>query len=747
MPAKIRILPDRVANQIAAGEVIERPAAVVKELVENALDAGATRVEVEFRHGGRSLMRIEDNGSGMSRDDALLALERHATSKITEAADLDRLGTLGFRGEAVPSIASVSHFQLQTREPAADAGTEVVVNGGRLVHVRECGRPPGTRIEVAHLFNSVPARRKFLKSDSTEAAHIIHAVRLYALAFPRVAFSLIEDGRAIFRSPRCDTLAERVAGIFGRQIVDGLIPVEAAENGMRLAGLIGGPGQGRSTRHEMLTFINHRPVDSRTLNYALIESFHESLPKGRYPVAFVFFEIDPAAVDVNVHPAKREVRFRSEPAVRGVVSRALLETLRAHGRSAAGKARLDDATPRPMGENPKSQTDKSQTITGAGAPRCGTGVPVGSSGTGVPPVGLGGLGVPPMLPPNEYGRDARATRSAAPAPAFPTPRVLPPALPPGIQKPITPSPPPPSSRAPATAGNAPATAGNASTAAGNAPAASGTAYAASGNAPTASGEAPAAEGNVTPAAATATPAGAGYATPTGAGTGNATAAGAGNATPTAAGSAIRDPHGRHGVSPGTAFPRTAPAWRYLGLAHSTYALFETASGLVLLDRRAAHERIWFERLRGQFRSGEVPSQRLLLPVPVELDAIATALLLDRLDFFNRHGFEIAEFGRNFFRIESVPAWMEPADAEPFVRDLLGALREGRLQDKSIDLARDELARLAVAKAIRLPAMVGESEIRSTLGHLFACETPLTSPAGRPTFIELTQSELARRFAR
>ncbi len=627
MPAKIRILPDRVANQIAAGEVIERPAAVVKELVENALDAGATRVEVEFRHGGRSLMRVEDNGSGMSRDDALLALERHATSKITEAADLDRLGTLGFRGEAVPSIASVSHFQLQTREPSADAGTEVVVNGGRLVHVRECGRPPGTRIEVAHLFNSVPARRKFLKSDATEAAHIITLVRLYALAYPRVAFTLVEDGRAIFRSPRCDTLAERVAGIFGRQIADGLIPVEAAENGMRLAGLIGGPGQGRSTRHEMITFINHRPVDSRTLNYALIESFHESLPKGRYPVAFIFFEIDPAAVDVNVHPAKREVRFRSEAAVRGFVIRAILETLRAHGQAVAGKAGMDDAEAPPAGENSKPQRDNSQTITGAGAPRCGT-------------------GVPPVLPPNEHGRPARATRPGAAAPAFAAPRILPPQPPAGIRQ----QPPP--------AG-------------------------------------PAAPGAAAPPQA-------------------------------------RNPHS---------------VWRYLGLAHSTYALFETASGLALLDRRAAHERIWFERLRDQFRSGDVPGQRLLLPVPVELDAIATALLLDRLDFFNRHGFEITEFGRNFFRIESVPAWMEPADADPFVRDLLGALREGRLQDKNIDIARDELARLAIAKAIRLPATVSESEIRSVLAQLFSCQTPLTSPSGHPTFIEIPRSELARRFAK
>ena len=187
------------------------------------------------------------------------------------------------------------------------------------------------------------------------------------------------------------------------------------------------------------------------------------------------------------------------------------------------------------------------------------------------------------------------------------------------------------------------------------------------------------------------------------------------------------------------------SWRFLGLAHGAYALFETPAGLVLLDRRAAHERIWFERLQAQFRAGVVPSQRLLLPVPVELDPIATALLLDQLAFFNGHGFEIVEFGRNFFRIEGVPAWMEPVDAEPFVRDLLGALRDGRLQAKNVDVARDELARLAVAKAIRLPETAGETELQGVLTQLFACRTPLSSPAGRPTQIELSHGELARRF--
>jgi DNA mismatch repair protein MutL len=328
---KIRILPDRVANQIAAGEVIERPAAVVKELVENALDAGATRIEVEFRHGGRSLMRIEDNGA---RDGP----GRRAAGAGAPRDEQDRRGggprpagelRLPRRGAAVDR----ERVALRTADAdeGQDTGTEVLVNGGKFVHVRDCGRPVGTRIEVTHLFNSVPARRKFLKTDQTESAHIIQCVRLYALACPQVSFSLIEDGRVIFRSPQCSTLAERVGEIFGRQTAAALVPLEAAEAGMRLGGLIGRPGTGRATRHEMIVFVNQRPVDSRTLNYALIESYHESLPKGRYPLAFVFFECDPAAVDVNVHPAKREVRFRSEPAVRSFVIRAVLARLRELG--------------------------------------------------------------------------------------------------------------------------------------------------------------------------------------------------------------------------------------------------------------------------------------------------------------------------------------------------------------------------------------------------------------------------------
>ncbi|MCS6243340.1 MAG: DNA mismatch repair endonuclease MutL [Opitutus sp.] len=627
--AKVRILSDRVANQIAAGEVIERPAAVVKELVENAIDAGATRVEVEFRHGGRSLMRIEDNGHGMSRDDALLALERHATSKINEADDLNRLASFGFRGEALPSIASVSRFTLQTREAAADVGSEILVNGGKFVHVHDCGRPVGTRIEVAQLFNSVPARRKFLKTDATEAAHIITGVRLYALAFPKVAFTLIEDGRVIFRSPECVDLMGRVAEIFGRQLAGELMPIDVAENGMRLSGLIGRPGAGRSTRHEMITFINQRPVDTKAINYALIESYHESLPKGRYPLAFVFFEIDPAAVDVNVHPSKREVRFRSETQVRGFIIRAVLARLRDWADSASRPA-----------FNAAVEVDSPQAATRPPAATEAKPLPSGLQRLATPLIAL------PQPP-------RAAVAPSAPQPSAPLPQLR-------AQPEVARATPPAASSGPslgATAGPKP-------------------------SAPLAP------------------------------------------ATTTAVG-----------------------GWRFLGVAHGTYALFETRAGLVLLDRRAAHERIWFERLQAQFRDGSVPSQRLLLPVPMELDPIASALLLDRLEFLNGHGFEVVEFGRNFFRIEGMPAWMAPGDAEPFVRELLGALRDGRLQESQIDVARDQLARLAAARAVRLGETVSEAAMLSLVGQLFACRAPLTSPGGTPTHIELSQGDLARRFQR
>lgn len=326
--AQIRILSDNVANQIAAGEVVERPMSVIKELLENAIDAGATRIVIEFRNGGKSFMAIEDNGCGMSPDQALLALERHATSKIRETADLDTICSFGFRGEALPSIASVSHFVLRTRPAEADAGAEILVEGGKYRHCREVGMPAGTRIEISRLFFNVPARLKFLKTENTEAAHITRCVRLYAVAHPEIAFTLWENGREIFRSPAGTDLRARVGAIWGRQLSEDLIPLCESEGiGMRVRGLVGKPGVSRTSRTEMVTIVNGRPVDNRTMAYSLVESFHTLIPRGRYPLAFLFLDIDPHAVDVNVHPAKREVRFRNESAVRNLIISAVLKTV------------------------------------------------------------------------------------------------------------------------------------------------------------------------------------------------------------------------------------------------------------------------------------------------------------------------------------------------------------------------------------------------------------------------------------
>jgi len=376
MPS-IRILPDRVANQIAAGEVIERPVAVVKELVENSIDAGADRIEIEFRNGGKSYIRISDNGCGMSPDEAMLSLERHATSKIREAADLHTVRSFGFRGEALPSIASVSRFTLRTRAEGWAEGTEICVNGGKLIHKKDCGMPVGTVIEVAHLFNSVPARRKFLKTDPTETAHITYTTRLFAVAHPEVAFRVIDGGRTVFQSPACEDLRDRIAEIWGRELARDLIPVRSADDApYRLSGLTARPGVGRATRRELITLVNRRPVDSRTLGFAVLDAYVGRIQKGRYPPAFLFLEIDPAQVDVNVHPAKREIRFRNEGEVRRFVLGTIGDTLSDFSkREKAEAAAAPPTSPPPARPAPAAAPSRPALDRGREGPRPPEGAP------------------------------------------------------------------------------------------------------------------------------------------------------------------------------------------------------------------------------------------------------------------------------------------------------------------------------------------------------------------------------------
>jgi DNA mismatch repair protein MutL len=327
--SRIRLLPEILASQVAAGEVVERPASVVKELVENSIDAGARKIEVIIRRGGISLVRVVDDGCGMDRDDALLSLERHATSKIRTAADLAAIATLGFRGEALPSIASVSRFRLTTREPEAIAGTEIIVKGGRIETVRDGGEAPGTQVEVRSIFYNLPARRKFLRSENTESRNIEHQLHLQATGHPEIAFAFVRDDRIAFQLPAAANLPERIRDLHGSDLVERLLPVQepSTSGRIRIRGLIGQAGVSRQSRDQQLVFVNGRAIESPVLTAALREGYHTALMKGQFPVTFLFLDLDPSAVDVNVHPAKREVRFRDPAGVREAVVETIRETL------------------------------------------------------------------------------------------------------------------------------------------------------------------------------------------------------------------------------------------------------------------------------------------------------------------------------------------------------------------------------------------------------------------------------------
>jgi DNA mismatch repair protein MutL len=322
--AKIQILNDTLASQVAAGEVVERPASVVKELVENSIDAGARHVTVEMQRGGTALIRVTDDGCGMSREDALLSLERHATSKLQNSQQLSSITTLGFRGEAVPSIASVARFRLATRERGSISGTEILVDGGKLIDVREAGVPEGTSIEAKQLFFNIPARRKFLRAETTESAHVEHQVRLHALAAPEVRFTLIKDARTVFDLAGTHDWRVRISGLAGNEAANKLIEVsKRAGRNMTVRGYLLPAEYSRKGRRQQFVFLNGRPIEDPAISRALRDGFRGAIMDGINPAAWLWIEMDPELVDVNVHPAKREVRFHRPHEVRNLVAEAV----------------------------------------------------------------------------------------------------------------------------------------------------------------------------------------------------------------------------------------------------------------------------------------------------------------------------------------------------------------------------------------------------------------------------------------
>ena len=563
---RIRLLADEVASQVAAGEVVERPASVVKELVENSIDSGARRVTVEFVGGGSRLLRVGDDGCGMDREDALLSLERHATSKIRTATDLASVATMGFRGEALPSIASVSRFRLATRPHDSDAGTEIRVGGGKIESVSDSGGAPGTTIEVESLFYNLPARKKFLRGEETESAHIIHQMQSLAVAHPGVGMTLVREGRRLWQAAPTEDLGVRLRDLFGADFMARLLPVEPVEeNGIRIEGFISKPGEGRPDRELQFVVLNKRVVQCPAVFQSLREAYSEALPKGRHPLAVLRISMDPLAFDCNVHPAKREVRLHRPDQLRQAVYLAAGKTLEKLRKPA-----------------------------------------------------------PPISPPTPRREEPAPQAAAKPfkqAPQLDLPAV----------------------RAPEPA------------------------------------------------------------------------------------------------RPGAEF-------RLMGGLGGRWILMEGADGLVLLDIRAASERIIFETMRREAAAGGTHSQRLLLPIVVEMTPKDAVWISENLDALSRAGFLLEPFGGGSFKIEAMPACVGDRDPRETLADVCETLKATGLLGGGqpvLDALIRSVSRFAALDSFPYE----ESRARRLVSELLGCELPYACPQGRPTMIQWSFSELERKFGR
>ncbi len=680
---KIHVLPERVANQIAAGEVVERPASVVKELLENALDAGATRIRIHVEAGGKKLIQITDNGCGMVRDDAMLAFERHATSKIKDTDDLLSIVTLGFRGEALPSIASVARLHLETRAEEEAAGTVIEINGGKMVRVDEAGLPLGTSITIRDLFFNVPARKKFLKSESTELSHIASLVTHYALAHPDKHFELHSATNALLVAPPVSGHRERVYQVFGKETLDQLIPLAAvqpleriglpqpppwrrsagaparetstyisAEGGpsaalaadtragapaphlpaphdfgeMRLHGFVSKPEIQKLNRNSIFIFVNGRLIRDRLIQHALTEAYRNILPPTVYPVVLLFIEMPPAEVDVNVHPSKTEVRFRQQTVMHDFVRDAVREALM--------KAR----------------------------------------------------------PVPQFLTEMNAQPSASPG------------LTPGAQASDR------GQQAPWRSLYEPAAAGFAL------------------QAPT-----------VPPA------------------TGRLEFEGGIAVEANAAVSLARPPEATvpdHGCAPpieqAVQTPPTLESLRTLkalGQIRNSFILAVNEDGLWIIDQHVAHERVLFERVLRQRAAQKVESQRLLMPLVIELTPAQHAVFSEIATELAHNGFEAEPFGTRSIAVKVAPAGVDAAQIEHMLNEVLEQLtRED--QAINLDAVRTRIAAsIACHAAIKVNMPLEQNKMEWLLAELAKTQHPMSCPHGRPVVLRYTMTEIQRAFKR
>ena len=690
MATTIRILPENLTNKIAAGEVVERPASVAKELVENALDAGSREVIVEIESGGRRLIKVSDTGSGMSREDALLALERHATSKITCDEDLFSLSTLGFRGEALPSIASVSRLTISTRAAATVEGTEIYAEGGRIKEVKGCGMAAGTVIAVRNLFFNTPARLKFMKSSETEGGHVGELLTRLAISRPEVRFSYLNDGKLVFRALDSD-LKERVATMLGRPIAASLYPVSYQDaGGLKVTGLVAAPECSRSAGSHLYTYINGRFIKDKVVQHAILQAYRNFLERGRYPVVAVFIEIPPGEVDVNVHPTKHEVRFREQGRVHDAIQGAVESVLK---------------------QTPWLKREQQRAGTAPQAPQ-------------FPAAPARVQTTLPLAPPQPASQGASAARVAEVRELLVDFKARPqPPLRPFLQP--APLPQIPASETPVATG--------------------GTALARDTEL---SAVQPQFAGGIT------------------------------QPPP----SQVRESSYRVSAEPvqGPAIERTIGLTRdpavesateqfvevaakaavemaeepgyfsslsVIGQFNAAYILCQQGTDLVLIDQHAAHERVAFERLKGEFAGKAVDSQGLLFPETVELSFRESAALLEHVDELARLGFALEEFGGNTWLLKGVPQILSGSEYLRVIRDILEELGNLSRSRTFSDVQEDILARVACHSVVRGRRTLTQQEIVALFSQMDQTDFSSNCPHGRPVLQRITLAEMEKMFKR
>lgn len=635
--SKIHRMSDVLASQVAAGEVVERPASVVKELVENSIDAGATLVRVEVRRGGVSLIKVTDNGGGMSRADAELCLERHATSKLLSYEDLFDIQQLGFRGEALPSIASVAQVRITTRRAEDVEGTLITCHGGEMQPPMNAGCAPGTEIAVSNLFFNTPVRRKFLKSDDTEFGHIEHQLRLHALAFPRVRFILIKDGTVVFDVPATTDLRQRISEFVGRDTASALLRIKPTHGaGVQVSGFLMPLSEARRNRRLQFVFLNGRPIEDKIVARAVRDGYG-GFPTGLHPALFLYLEVDPGLVDVNVHPAKREVRFRRPSDLTTCIIDAIAGTLSVHARG----EKEDSPEPEPPALVLRPVLEPQQREL--------------------------------QLPPRETPPAPR------PQPVPPVPRPQP-----------APAPQPPAE--PRTQPHRPATV-----------------------------PAPAPVAHPQPVEP------------------------AHPATVAPPAQAVESAPPAQAPCKAKEQGAAVPNFRFIGVLADSYLLFENKEGLVMLSPRAARERIIFERLLNSNRT-PIHSQRLLVPVMLELDPRDMGVALEVREQLQQAGFLISPFGQKTLRVEAVPMMLSLPRVEEFMLELIRSFTAGETRFRkarnpfepyALRIAKQYAAKEDIRPWLQAPTPL--------LAELLRCEIPYCTPSGKPTLVPITLNEISRKF--